>query len=106
MSLLNVLFVVLISPFISGLIADIDIESEKFRWMGSARIDFYVCLVDKFDNYCIAVVKLLVRLYDSTGCSLIELKGCFYLLGFAGSSEDNMFKTIQWTNFISTGSWV
>ncbi|ESQ55222.1 hypothetical protein EUTSA_v10025046mg [Eutrema salsugineum] len=24
-----------------GLVADIDIESEKFRWMGSARIDFY-----------------------------------------------------------------
>lgn len=28
---------------ISGLVADIDIESEKYRWMGSARIDFYVC---------------------------------------------------------------
>jgi len=28
--------------FISGLIADIDIESEKYRWMGSARLDFYV----------------------------------------------------------------
>ncbi|KAF3685491.1 Sphingosine kinase 2 [Capsicum annuum] len=27
---------------IRGLIADIDIESEKYRWMGSARIDFYV----------------------------------------------------------------
>lgn len=27
----------------SGLIADIDIESEKYRWMGSARMDFYVC---------------------------------------------------------------
>ncbi|MBA0836718.1 hypothetical protein Goarm_008913, partial [Gossypium armourianum] len=26
---------------IRGLIADIDIESEKYRWMGSARIDFY-----------------------------------------------------------------
>jgi hypothetical protein len=26
----------------AGLVADIDIESEKFRWMGSARIDFYV----------------------------------------------------------------
>lgn len=27
-----------------GLIADIDIESEKYRWMGSARLDFYaVC---------------------------------------------------------------
>ncbi|XP_015887975.1 sphingosine kinase 2 isoform X2 [Ziziphus jujuba] len=24
-----------------GLIADVDIESEKYRWMGSARIDFY-----------------------------------------------------------------
>ncbi|KAE9461798.1 hypothetical protein C3L33_06291, partial [Rhododendron williamsianum] len=25
-----------------GLVADIDIESEKYRWMGSARLDFYV----------------------------------------------------------------
>ncbi|KAE9595016.1 hypothetical protein Lal_00041110 [Lupinus albus] len=24
-----------------GLIADVDIESEKYRWMGSARLDFY-----------------------------------------------------------------
>ncbi|XP_050369476.1 sphingosine kinase 1 isoform X1 [Argentina anserina] len=24
-----------------GLVADIDIESEKYRWMGSARLDFY-----------------------------------------------------------------
>nr|CAD1841188.1 unnamed protein product [Ananas comosus var. bracteatus] len=27
-----------------GLIADIDIESEKYRWMGSARLDFYSLL--------------------------------------------------------------
>ncbi|CAL9077229.1 unnamed protein product [Musa acuminata var. zebrina] len=27
-----------------GLVADIDIESEKYRWMGSARLDFYVCI--------------------------------------------------------------
>ncbi|KAG6519050.1 hypothetical protein ZIOFF_022539 [Zingiber officinale] len=27
-----------------GLVADIDIESEKFRWMGSARLDFYSLL--------------------------------------------------------------
>lgn len=26
----------------SGLVADVDIESEKYRWMGSARFDFYV----------------------------------------------------------------
>ncbi|CAA6672040.1 unnamed protein product [Spirodela intermedia] len=27
-----------------GLIADVDIESEKYRWMGSARLDFYALL--------------------------------------------------------------
>ncbi|GJV86592.1 hypothetical protein Tco_1530530 [Tanacetum coccineum] len=27
---------------IRGLISDIDIESEKYRWMGSARIEFYL----------------------------------------------------------------
>ncbi|PWA78599.1 ATP-NAD kinase-like domain-containing protein [Artemisia annua] len=27
-----------------GLISDIDIESEKYRWMGSARLEFYVSL--------------------------------------------------------------
>ncbi|KAK0578307.1 hypothetical protein LWI29_008386 [Acer saccharum] len=27
-----------------GLVADIDIESEKYRWMGSARLDFYALL--------------------------------------------------------------
>lgn len=26
-----------------GLVAGIDIESEKYRWIGSARLDFYVC---------------------------------------------------------------
>jgi hypothetical protein len=29
--------------FISGLVADVDIESEKYRWMRSSLIDFYVC---------------------------------------------------------------
>lgn len=32
----------IISILFSGLVADIDIESEKFRWMGSARFDVYV----------------------------------------------------------------
>jgi len=36
------IFDVTFDTFISGLVADIDIESEKYRWMGSARIDFYV----------------------------------------------------------------
>ncbi|KAG1368192.1 hypothetical protein COCNU_14G006600 [Cocos nucifera] len=29
---------------IRGLVADIDIESEKYRWMGSARLDYYSLL--------------------------------------------------------------
>lgn len=28
-----------------GLVADVDIESEKYRWIGSARLDFYVCIM-------------------------------------------------------------
>nr|ACR36600.1 unknown [Zea mays] len=27
-----------------GLVADVDIESEKYRWMGSARLEFYLLL--------------------------------------------------------------
>ncbi|CAI9087604.1 OLC1v1021712C2 [Oldenlandia corymbosa var. corymbosa] len=37
-----------------GLVADIDIESEKYRWMGSARIDFYaikrICSLRKYNG--------------------------------------------------------
>lgn len=32
----------MIFHMLSGLVADVDIESEKYRWMGSARLDFYV----------------------------------------------------------------
>ncbi|WVZ68577.1 hypothetical protein U9M48_017503 [Paspalum notatum var. saurae] len=42
-----------------GLVADIDIESEKYRWMGSARFDFYVG--------CRAVVRIMnLRKYCGT----------------------------------------
>lgn len=34
----------MIFHMLSGLVADVDIESEKYRWMGSARLDFYVSL--------------------------------------------------------------
>lgn len=26
-----------------GLVADVDIESERLRWMGALRLDVYVC---------------------------------------------------------------
>lgn len=46
--------------FISGLVADIDIESEKYRWMGSARLDFYVCFlfISKFSSFSFATTDL------------------------------------------------
>lgn len=54
--------------FISGLVADIDIESEKYRWMGSARIDFYVSkpcnkyhdmlVYDAFLHCCVLLYEL------------------------------------------------
>jgi len=39
--------------FISSLVADIDIESEKYWWIGSAKIDFYVSRpkIPMFDFY-------------------------------------------------------
>jgi diacylglycerol kinase family enzyme len=41
-----------------GLVADIDIESEKFRWMGSARFDIYVCLVEHLKIFCNACFNM------------------------------------------------
>ncbi|XP_047078632.1 sphingosine kinase 2-like [Lolium rigidum] len=36
-----------------GLVADIDIESEKYRWMGSARFDFYALVrIMNLRRYC------------------------------------------------------
>lgn len=46
--------------FVSGLVADIDIESEKYRWMGSARIDFYVRLHAIINMFCRLVPFQLV----------------------------------------------
>ncbi|KAH0854889.1 hypothetical protein HID58_031353 [Brassica napus] len=59
-----------------GLVADIDIESEKFRWMGSARMDFYLLSYSTKDNI---------------QCSPDWLVS-------VGRSKDNKFKTIQWTS--------
>lgn len=51
----------------SGLVADIDIESEKYRWMGSARVDIYVSslemkgvslITNKIQYFpCVSIVK-------------------------------------------------
>lgn len=44
---------------IVGLVADIDIESEKYRWMGSARLDIYVSFtVAVFIFWSIIIITL------------------------------------------------
>ena len=49
-----------------GLVADVDIESEKLRWMGALRLDVYVC------DFSISRDNLIVhysRLLISTSCA-------------------------------------
>ena len=35
--------VVNLTVVVVGLVADVDIESERLRWMGALRLDVYVC---------------------------------------------------------------
>jgi len=51
-----------------GLVADIDIESEKYRWMGSARFDFYaVVRIMSLRKYCGSIQFVPAPGYESYG---------------------------------------
>ncbi|CAO2178000.1 unnamed protein product [Urochloa humidicola] len=51
-----------------GLVADIDIESEKYRWMGSARFDFYaVVRIMNLRKYCGSVHFVPAPGYEAYG---------------------------------------
>jgi len=51
-----------------GLVADIDIESEKYRWMGSARFDFYaVVRIMNLRKYCGSIQFVPAPGYESYG---------------------------------------
>ncbi|RLM92396.1 sphingosine kinase 2-like [Panicum miliaceum] len=53
---------------IKGLVADIDIESEKYRWMGSARFDFYaVVRIMNLRKYCGSIQFVPAPGYESYG---------------------------------------
>lgn len=54
---------------ISGLIADIDIESEKYRWMGSARLDFYVS--KPFYNFHVLFILYFISLNECPKTMLV-----------------------------------
>lgn len=55
----------------SGLVADIDIESEKYRCLGSARIDFYVCFL---------VVSHLLFLNSTASGYFVSLRVYIYMI--------------------------
>ncbi|KAK7302698.1 hypothetical protein RJT34_13594 [Clitoria ternatea] len=51
-----------------GLVADIDIESEKYRWMGSARLDFYaLCRMFNLRQYTGSVSFVPAPGYEAFG---------------------------------------
>ncbi|KAL6614371.1 hypothetical protein ACP70R_036641 [Stipagrostis hirtigluma subsp. patula] len=51
-----------------GLVADIDIESEKYRWMGSARLDFYaVVRIMNLKKYCGSILFVPAPGYEAYG---------------------------------------
>ncbi|KAK2393447.1 Sphingosine kinase 1 [Trifolium repens] len=51
-----------------GLVADVDIESEKYRWMGSARLDFYgLCRLFNLRQYSGSVSFVPAPGFESYG---------------------------------------
>lgn len=79
-----------------GLIADIDIESEKYRWMGSARIDYYAMqriLRLRRYNGCIKFVaapgyETFGEPADPEGETISEVKSSFGYCGPAFHMKD------------------
>lgn len=70
---------------IPGLVADIDIESEKYRWMGSARLDFYVSSSRVYRIYY-AVRSFIMELFRS------NIKICFHISILISYLVINVFK--------------
>ncbi|KAF0906003.1 hypothetical protein E2562_009021 [Oryza meyeriana var. granulata] len=60
-----------------GLVADIDIESEKYRWMGSARLDFYSLLrVASLRRYNGRVLFVPAPRYEGFGDPVEQVTSC------------------------------
>ncbi|XP_072149842.1 sphingosine kinase 2 isoform X2 [Setaria viridis] len=58
-----------------GLVADIDIESEKYRWIGSARLDFYaVVRIMNLRKYCGNIHFVPAPGYEAYGEPIKQVK--------------------------------
>uniref|UniRef100_A0A0D9V6H9 DAGKc domain-containing protein n=1 Tax=Leersia perrieri TaxID=77586 RepID=A0A0D9V6H9_9ORYZ len=60
-----------------GLVADIDIESEKYRWMGSARFDFYALVrIMNLRKYYGSIRFVPAPGYESYGYPVKQVDNC------------------------------
>ncbi|KAG0477227.1 hypothetical protein HPP92_013631 [Vanilla planifolia] len=76
-----------------GLIADTDIESEKYRWMGSTRLDFYCFLrVLKLRKYHGRVKFVPAPGHEAYGESTEETESC---VGDLDSPKDELKSSIH-----------
>lgn len=72
-----------------GLVADIDIESEKYRWMGSARLDFYSLLrVVSLRRYNGRVLFVPAPGYEGLGDLVEQISSCKSNGASTGVQED------------------
>uniref|UniRef100_A0A0E0LM81 DAGKc domain-containing protein n=1 Tax=Oryza punctata TaxID=4537 RepID=A0A0E0LM81_ORYPU len=72
-----------------GLVADIDIESEKYRWMGSARLDFYSLLrVVSLRRYNGRVLFVPAPGYEGFGDLVEQISSCKSNGASTGVQED------------------
>ncbi|XP_057962551.1 sphingosine kinase 1-like [Malania oleifera] len=76
-----------------GLVADIDIESEKYRWMGSARLDFYglqrMLFLRKY-NGCISFIP--APGFEKFGNPCDKKDQVIYKLNICDPSQGDPFK--------------
>ncbi|XP_062207080.1 sphingosine kinase 2-like isoform X2 [Phragmites australis] len=88
-----------------GLVADIDIESEKYRWMGSARFDFYAVLrIMNLRKYCGSIQFVPAPGYEAYGEPVEQVDNCIvecqeqngkcHLSSYPGPSDG--FKGSDW----------
>ncbi|CAL5062169.1 unnamed protein product [Urochloa decumbens] len=72
-----------------GLVADVDIESEKYRWMGSARLEFYFLLrVMNLRRYNGRVIFVPAPGYEEVGEPVEQTTSCKQNGISTGSQED------------------
>nr|BAC20872.1 putative sphingosine kinase [Oryza sativa Japonica Group]BAD30563.1 putative sphingosine kinase [Oryza sativa Japonica Group] len=74
---------------LTWLVADIDIESEKYRWMGSARLDFYSLLrVVSLRRYNGRVLFVPAPGYEGLGDLVEQISSCKSNGASTGVQED------------------